>query len=461
MPPSADDYIDQNLGRFLDGFGELVAIPSVSTDPAMAGEVRKAAEWVRERAGRAGLVASIEETGGHPLVLARHDAGPDAPTLLVYAHYDVQPPDPLEEWRSPPFELTRRGADFVGRGVADDKAQVILQLGAAEAARATSGLPVNLILLFEGEEEIGSAHLASWVAERAEELAADHAIIADSMMFAPGRPSLIFGMRGLTYAEIEVRTGAHDLHSGQYGGAVPNPAHVLARIIASLHDADGRVAVEGFYDSVLDVPAELRARWRALGFYEEAYARSAGGAALMGEGGFTTPERLWIRPCLDVNGMISGYTGPGKKTVLPARASAKVSARLVPAQDPERVVELLRAHVAARTPEGVEVTVRSHQSNRPFRSDPDGPLFDAASRALEAVYGVDAVRVAHGGTLPIASDFAELLTPSVAVLGFALPGANMHAPNEWIPAAQLERGMKVMVRVYQELARQGRRRSLS
>lgn len=448
-----DTYITQHFPRFLDDFAELIAIPSISTDPTHAEDVRKGAGWVRHRMEQAGLSARVEETGGHPVVLGRHHAGPGAPTLLVYAHYDVQPADPLGEWRSPPFELTREGENFVARGAADDKAQVILQIAAAEAALRTTGLPVNLILLFEGEEEVGSTHLPAYVAAHRDELRADHAVIADSMMFSPTRPSLIFGMRGLAYVEIEVRTGTHDLHSGQYGGAVPNPAHALARIIASFHHPDGRVAVEGFYDDVRETPADLRAGWAALEYDEAAFQRSAGGAALMGEPGYSTPERLWIRPCLDVNGIVGGYTGPGKKTVLPASAKAKVSCRLVPDQDPARIVELLGRHVAAHAPAGVQVTVTRFQANRPFRSDPSGPLFAAASKALGNVYGVEPVRVAHGGTLPIATDFAELLTPSVAVLGFALPGANMHAPNEWIPVGQLEKGMKTMVRLYWELAK--------
>ena len=450
-----DSYISEHLPRFLDDFAELVAIRSISTDPGSEEEVRRAAGWVRHRMEQAGLQAVIEETPGHPLVIGRHLAGPDAPTLLVYAHYDVQPADPLGEWKSPPWELTRRGEDFVARGAADDKAQVIIQIAATEAALRTVGLPVNLILLFEGEEEVGSPHLTPFIAANRQALKADHALVADSMMFAPERPSLIFGMRGMAYVEIEVRTGSHDLHSGQYGGAVPNPVHVLARIIASFHDTEGRVAVAGFYDRVADAPGTLRQAWADLGYDEVAFQASAGGAPLRGEPGFSTPERLWIRPCLDVNGITGGYTGPGKKTVLPASASAKVSCRLVPDQDPEEIVELLRRHVAAHTPEGVTVRVTGHQVNRPFRSDPSGPLFQAAARALGDVYGVDPVRVAHGGTLPIASDLADLLTPSVAVMGFALPGANMHAPNEWIPVSQLEKGMRSMVRLYRELASGG------
>jgi acetylornithine deacetylase/succinyl-diaminopimelate desuccinylase-like protein len=334
---------------------------------------------------------------------------------------------------------------------------VILQIAAAEAALATSGLPVNLILLFEGEEEVGSTHLTPHVADSRDELRTDHAVIADSMMYGPGKPSLIFGMRGMAYMEIEARIGTTDLHSGQYGGAVPNPAHALARVIASFHDVEGRVAVRGFYDDVRPVSETLRAEWSSLGFDEEAYRRTAGGAALRGEPGYATYERLWIRPCLDVNGIVSGYTGPGKKTVLPSRAQAKVSCRLVPDQDPEGVVELVKQHVAAQATDGVQVTVRRLQSNRPFRSDPSGPLFAAASRALTEVYGAEPVRVASGGTLPIASEFVDLLTPSVAVLGFALPGANMHAPNEWIPVDQVEKGAKAMVGLYRELAGVSRR----
>ncbi len=450
--PDANDYISRNLPSFHDDFAELIAIPSISTDPGRAQDVGKAAGWVRRRMQQAGLEATIEQTPGHPIVVGRHRAGADAPTLLVYAHYDVQPADPLGQWSSPPFELTRDGDRFVARGAADDKAQVVLQIAAAEAAIRSGGLPVNLILLFEGEEEVGSTNLTPWVAANRDALRTDHAVIADSMMFAPGRPSLIFGMRGMAYLEIEVRTGAHDLHSGQYGGAVPNPAHVLARIVASFHDADGRVAVDGFYDDVRDIPAALRAAWGELGYDEDAFQRSAGGAALTGEPGWATHERLWIRPCLDVNGMLSGYTGPGKKTVLPAVATAKVSCRLVPDQDPERIAGRLADHVRARAPEGVEVTVHPRQTNRPWRASPEGPLYRAASAALAGVYGVEPVKVAHGGTLPIARDFADLLTPSVAVMGFALPGANMHAPDEWIAVEQLEKGMRTMVGLYRELA---------
>lgn len=341
-----------------------------------------------------------------------------------------------------------------GRGAADDKSQVFLQVAAAEAALATGRLPVNLILLFEGEEEIGSPSLVPWVRDHAAALAADHALIADSMMLAPGRPSLIFGMRGIAYFEIEARIGTTDLHSGQYGGAVPNPALALARVLASLKDMEGRVALEGFYDDVVLPSEAVREEWRRLQFDEETYRRTAGGAALVGEPGYSTPERLWARPALDVNGLVAGYTGPGKKTVLPARALAKLSARLVPEQDPARIGQLLRRHVERFAPAGVAMEVRTLQENRPWRDDPEAPLFRAAARALRDVFGTDPARVAGGGTLPIAPELRDLLGAPVAVMGFALPGANMHAPNEWFPLEHLEQGMRTMVRLYDELGKE-------
>lgn len=448
----ADSYIERKLLRLREELFELMRIRSVSTDPARRPDVRRAAEWLAERAAGAGLDAAVEETGGHPLVIARHRAGPAARTLLVYGHYDVQPADPVDEWRTDPFEPAIVDGRLVGRGAADDKTQIFVQLAAAEAALATGELPINLILVLEGEEEIGSPSLVPWVRQHATALSCDHALIADSMMFAPGRPSLIFGMRGIAYFEIEVATGRHDLHSGQYGGAVANPANALAAIIASFHDAPGHVAIASFYDDVAAAPPGVREGWADLGFDDAAFQATAGGAALVGEAGYSTPERLWIRPCLDVNGLLAGYTGPGKKTVLPARAVAKVSCRLVPDQDPARVETLLRAHVERIAPAGVQITIRTLQGNRPWREDPGAPLFRAAGAALEDVFGRAPVLVAHGGTMPIAPELASALGAPVAVLGLALPGANMHAPNEWFPVDHLEKGMRTMNRLYSLLA---------
>jgi acetylornithine deacetylase/succinyl-diaminopimelate desuccinylase-like protein len=447
-----DHAVDDALPRLHTELFELLRLPSISTDPVHAADVRRTAEWLATRAERAGLAATIEETPGHPIVVARHTAGPAAPTLLVYGHYDVQPAEPIGEWRTPPFEPTVRDGVLYGRGVADDKSQVFLQLAAAELARAHGALPINLILLLEGEEEIGSPGLSAFVRENAEDLRADHVLIADSMMYAPGQPSLILGMRGMAYFEIEVRTGTHDLHSGQYGGAVPNPASVLATILSSLHDAERRVTLDGFYDDVKSPPPELEAAWRALPFDEAAFRAGAGGARLVGEPGYTTTERLWIRPALDVNGIVSGYGGPGKKTVLPASALAKLSCRLVPDQDPVRIDAAMRAHVARLAPDDGSVTVRLLQANRPWREDPDAPLYRAAAGALEEVFGRAPVLAAHGGTMPIAPELHDALSAPVAVMGFALPGANMHAPNEWFPLDHVAKGMKTMIRLYARLA---------
>ena len=447
-----DAFLAQRLERWHGELFELIRIPSISTDPAHARDVRAAADWLAERMRTAGLTAVVEPTAGHPVVLGRSAPLEAAPTLLVYGHYDVQPAGPLEAWHSPPFDPRIRDGRLYARGAADDKTQILLQIAAAEAAIATGGLPLNLVLLFEGEEEVGSPSLAPLLHEKRGEITADYALIADSMMFAPGRPSLIFAMRGIAYFEIEVRTSAHDLHSGQYGGAVPNAANVLAGLLATLHGPGGRIAIDGFYDDVADVPEPQREEWRQLGFDEAAWRTGAGDAALYGETGFTTSERVWIRPALDVNGLLSGYVGPGKKTVLPCTALAKLSFRLVPDQDPERVASLLEAHVRRVAPPGVDVTLRNLQGNRPWRESPEDPLFRAGAAALESVFGVAPVRVAHGGTMPIAPALHDMLGAPVMTMGFALPGANMHGPDEWFPIDHFERGARTMLRLYHALA---------
>lgn len=450
--PSPHDFINREMTRFRRELFDLLRIPSVSTDPEHAMDMVEAAEWLAARIRQAGLVATVDATKGHPVVVGRHRARePEAPSLLVYGHYDVQPPEPLELWSSPPFEPEVREGRIWGRGAADDKSQIYLQIAAAEAALATGALSVNLTLLFEGEEEIGSPSLVPWIEEHADELAADHVLVADSMMLGPGRPSLIFGMRGIAYFEIEATIGTTDLHSGQYGGAVPNPANALASVLASMHEG-GRVAIKGFYDDVVMPPEHVLEAWRWLGFDDDAFRETAGGAALLGEPGFSTLERLWARPTLDVNGLVSGYTGPGKKTVLPARALAKLSTRLVPDQEPDRIEALLRAHVERVAPEGVAFEVRLLQANRPWREDPDGPLFRSAGAALEAVFGTPPALAAHGGSIPIAPVLRDVLGAELAVMGFALPGANMHAPDEWFPLDHLGQGMKTMTRLYERLA---------
>ena len=447
-------FIDAQLGRFRSELYDFLRIPSVSAKREHAADTRRAADWLATRLAEAGLTAEVIDTGGHPIVLGEwRGAGDDAPTVLIYGHYDVQPPEPLGEWASPPFEPTERDGRVYARGSADDKGQLYMHVKALEAHLATSGaLPINVVVLAEGEEEVGSKHLGPFVAENAERLACDYVVISDSNMFAEGMPSVLFSLRGLAYLEVHVHGARSDLHSGQFGGTVTNAANALAEILATLHDADGRVAVEGFYDDVLDWDEETRERIRSLPFDEEAYREELGVQALSGERGWSVLERLWIRPTCDVCGILSGYTGEGAKTVLPNHAMAKVSFRLVPEQDPKRVAELVTAHVVEVAPAGVTVRVDELHSGRPWRADVDGELIDAASAALEEAFGTRPVLQGEGGSIPIVVDFEERLDASALLVGFALPGCNLHAPNEWFPLDAFEKGIGALALLYERLA---------
>ncbi len=440
-------------GRFREELFAFLRIPSVSARSEHDPDTRSACDWVVARLEAAGLEAERLETGGHPVALGSwRGAGPDAPTLLIYGHYDVQPAEPLDLWTSPPFEPTVRDGRIYARGAADDKGQLFLHLAALEVLLRTRGrLPVNVVVLAEGEEEVGSPHLLPFVERWKERLAADAVVISDSAMFAEGLPSLLFSLRGLAYAEIRVRGARGDLHSGAYGGAVPNPATALARILASLHDEAGRVTLPGFYDAVVPWDDETRAGIAGLPFDDEAFRSGVGAPALQGETGYSTLERLWIRPTCEVNGLLSGYTGEGAKTVLPAEAMAKVSFRLVPDQDPARVVDQLRTHVARVAPSAVEVEVVELHGGRPWRARPEGPFFEAAREALEEAFGVPPVLTGEGGSIPIVGEFERILGARAVLLGFALPGANMHAPDEWFPLDHLERGILTLLAFYDRL----------
>lgn len=448
-------FIDDALGRFQDELFDFLRIPSVSARSEHAGDTQQAADWLATRIKEAGLEVSVMETPGHPVVLGEwREAGPSAPTLLIYGHYDVQPPEPLDEWLSPAFEPTVRDGSLFARGAADDKGQLFLHVKALEAQlKAVGSLPVNVVVLAEGEEEVGSPNLVPFVMANKERLAADAVIISDSSMFAEGLPSLLFSLRGLAYFEIHVEGPSGDLHSGAYGGAVVNPGNVLSRIIASLHDDAGRVAIDGFYDDVVEWEEETRAAIRGLPFEDADLIKETGAPALNGEAGFSALERLWIRPTCDVNGMLSGYTGEGAKTVLPARAMAKVSFRLVPDQNPDRVKDLLEAHLGKVAPPEVKVTLEELHGGRPWKAELEGPFFDAACRSLESAFGTPPVLTGEGGSIPIVVDFQEILEAPVLLMGFAPPGANMHAPNEWIPLENFEKGIRAVATFYQELGR--------
>jgi acetylornithine deacetylase/succinyl-diaminopimelate desuccinylase-like protein len=446
-------FVEAERGRFREELFQFLRVPSVSARSEHNEDTRKAAEWLAGQMRAAGLSAEILETPGHPVVLGEWRGAPaGAPTILIYGHYDVQPPEPLGEWTTPPFEPHVRDGRIYARGSADDKGQLFMHVKAIEAhLRAGGSLPVNVVLLAEGEEEIGSPNLLPFVEAHKDRLACNAVVISDSAMFDEGVPSLLFSLRGLAYFEIHVDAARSDLHSGAYGGAVPNPARVLAEMLASLHDDAGRVAVPGFYDDVVEWDSATREAIRALPFDQEEFRRGVGAPALSGEAGYSVLERLWIRPTCEVNGLLSGYTGEGAKTVLPARAMAKVSFRLVPDQNPARVAELLRKHLDRVAPRSVKVRVVELHGGLPWRADPGGPLFDAASKALMDVFGETPVLTGEGGSIPIVSDFERLLGAPVLLVGFALPGANMHAPDEWLSVENFEKGTLALARLYQEL----------
>jgi acetylornithine deacetylase/succinyl-diaminopimelate desuccinylase-like protein len=402
-----------------------------------------------------GLKTTIHLTAGHPIVVGEWRGAPGAPTVLIYGHYDVQPAEPLDLWHTPPFEPTIRDGKIFARGSVDDKGQLYLHIKALESHLASSGkLPMNVIVVAEGEEEVGSVNLEQFVEAHKKELACEAVVISDSTMFAPGLPSILSSLRGLAYFQIDVVGPAGDLHSGIYGGAVVNPAMALARILATMHDTEGKVAIPGFYDDVRDWGDAARKDIKTLPFDDEHFRQEVGAPALGGEKGFSTLERIWTRPTCEVNGLLSGYTGEGAKTVLPAKAMAKVSCRLVPDQTPERTGERMRAHVANVAPKGVTVTVTQLHGGKPWRSQPSGKYFEAARDALEEAFGRDVVVTGEGGSIPVVGDFERILKVPVLLIGFGLPGENAHAPNEWMSVENFEKGMVAMAGMWEKLSHQ-------
>ncbi|HXD47236.1 MAG TPA: dipeptidase [Gemmatimonadaceae bacterium] len=455
MPLATDleSHFAAHQSRARDELFELLRIPSVSARSEHNADTARAADWVAESMRKIGLTAKVHPTKGHPVVVGEWRKAPKgAQMVLVYGHYDVQPAEPLELWHSPPFEPTVRNGNIYARGSVDDKGQLFLHIKAIEAHLTARGkLPVNLIVLAEGEEEVGSENLAEFIQAHAKELACDAVVISDSSMFAPGLPSILSSLRGLAYFQIEVQGPASDLHSGIYGGAVMNPAMALARILATMHDANGHIAIEGFYDDVRDWGDAARKEIRTLPFDDTHFRDETGAPALFGEKGYSTLERLWMRPTCEVNGLLSGYTGEGAKTVLPAKAMAKVSCRLVPDQSPDKIDTLMRAHVARVTPPGVKVTIEQLHGGMPWRANLDGPLFDAARRALAAAFDREPVITGEGGSIPVVGDFQRILKAPVLLVGFGLPGENAHAPNEWMSEENYFKGMRAMAALWDEL----------
>ncbi|MGH9606337.1 MAG: dipeptidase [Terracidiphilus sp.] len=462
MSSSAVSYARENHPRFLDDLKDLLRIPSVSTLPEHKGDCRRAAEWLAAKLRRIGMenVRIIDSEGepmgegngeGHPLVYADwlHAAG--KPAMLCYGHYDVQPPDPLDEWVSPPFEPAERNGNLYARGAVDDKGQVCAQVSALESLLASGGLPINVRVLFEGEEEVGGEAIAAYVASKPAELKADFALVSDTELFAPGLPTLCVGLRGMIYTEIEVRGARTDLHSGMYGGAAPNPFVSLAQILARLKDENGRILIPGFYDDIVPPSAEELAAWRSLPFDEEEYRiHEVGARQLVGERGYSVLERTWARPTLDVHGIPGGFTGAGAKTVIPAKAQAKVSMRLVPAMTSARAFALYKKCVEQIAPLGVEVEVRLIHSGDPCLVPVDNPYVQAATRALGEVWGKETVFIRSGGSIPIVGDFARHLGLPSVMMGFGLPDDQIHAPNEKFSLKNFELGIESLIRFMEE-----------
>ena len=451
IPADLKRFLSDNDARIRNELFDFLRIPSVSAKSDHNADTRRAAEWVKASLDRIGVPAKIYPTAGHPVVVGEWRNAPGAPTVLIYGHYDVQPAEPLDLWTSPPFEPTVRGGKIFARGSVDDKGQLFLHVKALEAHLAIRGkLPVNVVVIAEGEEEIGSEHLASFVKDQKKLLKADAVVISDSAMFAPGLPSILSSLRGLAYFEINVQGPKGDLHSGSYGGAIVNPAMALARILATFHDKTGRIAIPGFYKKVREWDPKIRKQMRSLPFNDKTLMKETGVHALGGEKGYSTLEKLWIRPTCEVNGLLSGYTGEGAKTVLPAQAMAKVSCRLVPDQDPADIEKLMKAHVAKVAPKGVKVSIQHLHGGRPWRAELNGGIFDAARSALRAAFGKEPVITGEGGSIPVVGDFERILGAPVLLVGFGLPGENAHAPDEWMSEENFRVGTLAMATLWDE-----------
>ena len=438
----------------LTSLKEFLRIPSISALPEHVPDAQRAADWLADALRSAGVEhVAVEQTSGHPVVYGDWLHADGAPTVIVYGHYDVQPVDPLDEWTSPPFEPIVEGDRMLARGAADDKGQIHAHVVAATALLATKGgFPINVRYVFEGDEESTAEPLLGWLNANRARLEADAAIISDTGFFDGNIPAITVGLRGLMYAQIDVTLGAGDLHSGSYGGAVHNPAIALAQIVAALKGPDGRIRVPGFYDDVAELTERERAAMAELPFDEEAYRSTVGVSALVGEAGYTTLERKATRPTLDVNGIWGGFQGEGTKTIIPARAHAKVSARLVPRQEPDDIFEKLRAFVAEIAPPAVEVTVTLLGTGRPTVTPIDHPVTQAAARGLEAAFGRKPLYRREGGSIPVAASFESVLGLPVVLEGFTQPHERAHAPNEWLDLGNYEKAIRAIVATFDEIA---------
>lgn len=450
------NYINRYQKRFIKDLEHCVRIPSVSSQSKRKKEVRRCAEYLKKELLRIGLhKAVVQETKGHPVVYGewKHPKK-GKPTLLIYGHYDVQPEDPVSLWKSPPFKPTIRGGDLYGRGVIDDKGQVYIHLKALEAhLKVNNELPLNVKFLIEGEEEIGSPHLEPYLKKYKKQLAADLMVISDTPMLKKGAPSICYGLRGISYLEVEVFGPRHDLHSGQWGNVVANPATVLAEMIAKLKDRHGRVLIPGFYDDLKPITSKERKRLQHLKISLNDYKKSAGAPAFTAVKGYSFLESIWAIPSLDVNGIVSGYTGEGAKTIIPSRAKAKISMRLVPNQKHEKIARLFTRYIHKIAPKTVKVKVKNLHGGPPFYADVDNPVFEGAMKALEKGFKKKPVFIREGGSIPFVNTMENILKKPAILLGFGLPDENAHAPNEKLHLENFHKGMLSCAYLYEELAK--------
>ncbi len=456
MATAAVSYARENQKRFLEELKELLRIPSVSTMDEHKNDVQKAADFVASELKRIGFEhVEVIPSSGHPMVYADWLHASGKPTVLCYAHYDVQPPDPIEEWTTPPFEPTERNQNIYARGAVDDKGQLWMQVKAFESLfRSGNGkLPINVRILFEGEEEVGGEAIAEYIRKHGDKLKADFALVSDTELFAPELPTLCVGLRGLVYTELEAVGAMTDLHSGVYGGAAPNPLEALSRIIGKLKDESGRILIPGFYDDVQKpTDAELKA-WKSLPFDEEHYRKTeVGSNVLTGEPDYSVLYRTWARPTLEVHGMPGGFVAPGAKTVIPAKASAKISMRLVPNQNPDDILKKYENFIKSITPKGIQIKIKVHSKGEAIVVGTDNKYIKAATEALHDVFKKDTVYIRSGGSIPIVTDFENVLQIPSVMMGLGLPDDNLHAPNEKFHIPNFYRGIESIINFFHRLA---------
>ncbi len=448
------DYLEQNHDQFEQDLFQWLRMPSISADPQYAADVRAAAQWVFDKLTDAGLTTELIETQGHPIVYAETQPVPGKPTVLVYGHYDVQPPDPLQEWISPPFDPTVREGNVFARGATDDKGQVLTHIESVRTwLESVGSLPLQVKFLIEGEEEVGSQGLEAFVAAETERLACDVVVISDTSQFGPDRPAITYGLKGIAYFELQLQGPRQDLHSGTFGGAVSNPANALVKLMSLLIDDNGRVQIPGFYDDVLPLTEQERNQFATLAFDEAKFREQIGVHAVSGEIGYSTLERRWARPTFDVNGLTSGYQGEGAKTVLPAKASAKFSFRLVPHQDPAKVREQLASFLQEHCLPGISMKLIDMHGAPGFVIPLDSPFIEAAGESIAKGFGRRPCFIREGGSIPIVTTFRELLGVDTLLLGWGQDDDNMHSPNEKLSLRDFHRGIKSSAHLWDELAR--------